>query len=60
MLALRYSDFSARLSAPAAASSRNKVFAVHLNGLLMFVMFVMDSNACEWISGTKTNPSRFI
>ena len=60
MLAMRYSDFSERLSAPAAASSRNNVFAVHRKGLLMFVMFVMDSNACEGIFGIKTNTSRFV
>ena len=59
-LAMRYSDFSERLSAPAAASSRNNVFAVHRKGLLMFVMFVMDSNTCEGVFGIKTNTSRFI
>ena len=45
-LAMRCIDFSERLSAPGAASSRNNVFAVHRKGPLMFVMFVMDSNAC--------------
>ena len=59
-LAMRYSDFSERLSAPAAASSRNNVFAVHRKWLLMFAMFVMDSNACEGMFGIKTNPPRFI
>ena len=54
---MRYSDFSKRLSAPAAASSRNNVFAVHRNGLMMFVMFVMDSNACEGMFGIKSNRS---
>ena len=59
-LAMRYSDFSERLSAPAAALSRNNVFAVHGKGLLMFVMFVMDYNACEGMFGIETNPSRCI
>ena len=48
-LAMRYSDFTDKLSTPTAASSRNNVFAVHRKGLLMFHMFVMDSNACEGI-----------
>ena len=60
MLAMRYSDFSERLSAPAAASPRNSVCAVHGKGLLMLVMFVMDSDACEAMLGIKTNSSRFI
>ena len=55
-LAMRYSDFSDRLSTPTAASSRNNVFAVHRKRLLTFVMFVMDSNACEGLFGIKTNP----
>ena len=59
-LAVRYTAFSERLSAPAAASSRNNVFAVHRKWLLMFAMFVMDSNACEGMFGIKTNPPRFI
>ena len=54
------SDFSERLSAPVAASSRNNVFAFHRKGLLMFVTFVMDSNAFEGMFGIKTNPSRLI
>ena len=54
------SDFSDRLSMPSAASSRNNVFAVHRKGLLMFVMFVMDSDACEGMFGIQTNLSRFI
>ena len=58
-LSMRYSDFS-EISAPAAALSRNNVFAVHRKRLLMFVMFVMDSNACEGIFGIKTNTSRFV
>ena len=59
-LMMRYSDFSERLSAPAAVSSRNSVFAGHRKGLLMFVMFVIDSNACERMFGIKTNTSCFI
>ena len=59
-LAMRYSDFSDSLSMPAAAPSRNNVFAVHRKRLLTFVMFVMDYNASEWLFGTKTTPSRFI
>ena len=59
-LATRYSHFSERLSAPAAASSRHNVFAVHRKGLLMFVMYVMDFNACEGVFGINTNTSRFI
>ena len=59
-LAMRYSDFSARLLAPAAASSRSNVFAVHRKGLLVFVLFVMDSNACEGMFGIKANHSRLI
>ena len=60
MLAMRYSDFSDRLSTPTAAASRNNVFVVHRKGLFVFVMFVIDSNACEGMFGIKTNPSRFI
>ena len=59
-LAMRYSDFSERLSAPAAASSRSNVFAVHRRELLMFVMLVMDSDACEGMFGTKSIRSRCI
>ena len=59
-LAMRYSDFSDRLSTPTAASSRNNVFAVHRKGLLTVDMFVMDSDACEGMFGIKTNISRFI
>ena len=59
-LAMRYNDFSERLSAPVAASSRSNVFVVHRKGLLMFAMFVLDSNACEGLFGIKTNPPRFI
>ena len=59
-LAKRYNDFYDRLSTPTAASSKNNVFAVHRKGLLMFVMFVMDSDACEGMFGIRTNLSRFI
>ena len=59
-LAMRYNDFSERLSAPVAASSRSNVFVVHRKGLLMFAMFVLDSNVCEGLFGIKTNPPRFI
>ena len=55
-LAMRY-NFSERLSAPAAASSRNNMFTVDRKGLLMFVMLVIDSNACEEMFGIKINPS---
>ena len=58
-LAMRYKDFSDRLSTPTAASSRNKGFAVHRKGILTFVMFVMDSDDCEGMFGIKTNVSRF-
>ena len=57
---MRYSDFSDRLSVPTAASPRNNMFAVHRKGLLTFVMFVMDSDACEGMFGIKTSLSRFI
>ena len=59
-LTMRYSGSSERISALAVASSRNNVFAVHRNRLLMCVVFVMDSNACEGMYGIKTNHSRFI
>ena len=36
------------------------MLAVHRKGLLMFAKFVIDSNACEGMFGTKTNASRFI
>ena len=57
---MRYSDFSVRLLAPAAASSRTNVFAVHRKGIMVFVLFVMDSDACEGMFGIKANPSRLI
>ena len=57
---MRYNDFSERLSAPVAASSRSSVFVVHRKGLLMFAMFVLDSNVCEGLFGIKNNPPRFI
>ena len=56
----RYSDFSERLSTATAVLFGNNVFAVHRRGLLMFVKFVMDSNACEGMFGIKSNPSPFI
>ena len=59
-LAVQYSDFSERLSAPTAASSRNNVLEVHRKGLLMFVMFVLDSNSCKGMFGITANASRFI
>ena len=59
MLAMRYSDFSDRLSTPTAVPSRS-MFVVHRKWLFVFVMFVIDSNACEGMFGIKTNPSRLI
>ena len=59
-LAMRYRDFSERLSTPTAALFGNDMLAVHRRGLLMFVIFVMDSNACEGMFENKANPSRFI
>ena len=54
-LAMRYSDFSERLSAPVAASSRNNVFVVQRKAFLIF-MFVMDSNACGGMFGINPRP----
>ena len=60
MLAMRYSDFSDRLSTPTADPSRNNVFVLHKKWVFVFVMFVIASSDCEGMFGIKTNPSRFI